>query len=213
MSLYRLLFVSAALFLGLVQIRADDKQQLTTPTESIAGMRPGVVTVDKLSTHYGKPAVVTRNGLLGLYGGEKESEVYGWFMVANPNYTVPDLAVETAQGSDRIDLVMAIGYDGFKTERGIACFATEDDLIKAYGKPDFAFAVPLNGFVLHEWYYIKLGISFDLAPTGPTPDRSVIAIYVTYPEFLERAVDIRKQYIKNGIGHDVTFSYSGGQQT
>ncbi len=204
--------LTAVLLLGLVGVRADEKK-LTTPVESLGGMRPGVTTLDKLSTKYGKPTVVTRNGLLGLYGGDKESEVYGWFMNANPNYTVPDLAVETAQGSDRIDLIMSIGYDGFKTEKGIACFATEDDVIKAYGKPDFVFAVPMNGFILRELYYIKLGVSFDLAPTGPTPDRSVVAIYVTYPEYLTRAVEIRKDYIKNGVGKDMTDAYAGDQAT
>jgi hypothetical protein len=168
------------------------------------------LTLDKLTAKYGKPDVTRNGGLLRLYGGAERSNAYGWFMVQNPNYTVPDLAVETAPDSDKIDLVMSIGYDGFKTQKGIACFQTEDELIKAYGKPSFAFAAPMNGFVLRELYYPELGISFDLAPTGPTNDRQIIAIYVTYPEFMKRAIELRKNFIKDGVGKEITYEYDGG---
>ncbi len=200
-----------AILLGLGAM-AEDK--LTPPTESLNGLRPGTLTIDQLTGRYGKPAITNNTGgLLGLYGGSKESQVFGWFMVQNPSYTVPDLVAETAKNSKRVDLLVSIGYEGFKTERGVACFASEADVIKAYGNPDFAFAVPMNGFVLRELYYPQLGISFDLAPTGPTTDRQVIAIYVTYPEFLRRAIDIRKDYINRGTGSDVTYAYRGGTAT
>lgn len=77
--------------------------------------------------------------------------LYGWFMVENPNYTVPDLAVEMQQGSDRVDQVMSIGHAGLKTEKGLGCFASEADMLKAYGTPDFVLAVPMQGFVLREF--------------------------------------------------------------
>jgi hypothetical protein len=169
--------------------------------------------VDSLVRRYGKPKLVERNGLLGLYGGDDESEVYGWFLIENPGYSVPDLVVETAPGSERVELVMAIGYDGIKTEKGLTCFASEEEVVKAYGTPDFAFAAPMNGVVLRELYYTRLGLSIDLAPTGPTPDRQVIAMYVTYPEYLARAIALRKELIEDGVGRDVTFSYRGGQES
>ena len=189
-------------------------EQLTTPQESLGGMRPGILSVDQLIGKLGKPAKADRDGLLGLYGGAAKSDVYGWFMVQNPNYTVPDLVAETAKGSKRVDLLMAIGYDGLKTERGVACFQNESAITAAYGKPDFAFAVPMNGFVLRELYYPRLGLSFDVAPTGPSPDENnVIAIYVTYPEFLQRAIEMRQSFIRQGIGKDVTVEYAGGRST
>lgn len=202
---HRLLTSLLVLLIGLSGVRAAET--LTTPVESLSGMRPGTLTTDELTKKLGKPALNQRGGLLGLYGGDKDSTLYGWFMVQNPQYTVPDLAVETAKGSNRVDLVMAIGYDGFKTEKGITCFNSEADVIKAYGKPEFAFAVPMQGFVLRELYYPSLGISFDLAPSQSSPDRQVIAIYVTYPEYLRRAIDIRKDYIKRNVGQDATADY------
>lgn len=181
----------------------------TTPPDSLGGLRPGTLTVDQLTTQYGKPEVVERGGLLELYGGAADSEVYGWFMVENPDYDIPDIVAETAPGSNRVDLVMAIGYDGVKTEKGVACYQSEAELIKAYGNPDFVFAAPMNGFVLREFYYITLGVSFDVAPVNSMGDREVVAIYVTYPEFLQRAVQIRKDYIGRGIGRDITKDYRG----
>jgi hypothetical protein len=197
--------------LGLGGITAE---KLTPPKESLNGLRPGTLTVKQVQDKVGKKPDVTKdNGLLPLYGGADKSILYGWFMVENPSYTVPDLAIETAKDSDRVDLVMAIGYDGLKTEKGVTCFMSEADLIKAYGSPQFVFAVPMQGFVLREFYYPELGISFDLAPTGATADRQIVAIYVTYPEYLQRAIQIRKDYIKNGVGQDVTLEYSGGVAT
>ncbi len=209
---HRFFAVALALFLGLVGVGAAT-ETLTPPQESLDGLRPGSLTVQQLTTKYGKPDVTRTGGLLRLYGGSQQSDAYGWFMTPNPQYTVPDLAVETATGSGRVDLVMSIGYDGLKTQKGITCFQTEDEVIKAYGKPDFAFATPMNGFVLREIYYPALGISFDLAPTGPTSDRQVIAIYVTYPEYLRRAIELRKSFIKDGTGTDVTYDYNGGTAT
>lgn len=188
-------------------------EKLTTPTESLNGLRPGTLTVNQLTERFGKPPVDTAGGLLQLYGGATDSRLYGWYMIENPSYTIPDLAVETEKGSNQVRLVMSIGYDGLKTARGIACFQTEDELIQAYGKPAFAFAVPMRGYVLRELYYPNLGISFDLAPTGPSSDRQIVAIYVTYPEYLQRAIDLRKQYIKDGTGQDVTYTYDGGKAT
>jgi len=198
------------LLVGLGSVRADS---LTTPPESLNGLRPGTLTVGDLTKQFGDPKVKDKGGLLKLYGGSTDSTMYGWFMVPNPNYTVPDLAVETAQGSNHVDLVMAIGYDGLKTEKGLACFAGEDVMLKAYGAPDFVFAVPMNGFVLREFYYVKQGISFDVAPANQGGDRQVIAIYVTYPEYLTRAIDLRKQYIDQGTGKDITSQYNGGIAT
>jgi hypothetical protein len=183
--------------------------QLTTPPESLNGLRPGNLTIDQLTTKYGKPDVTKTGGLLGLYGGSKDSLLYGWFLTPNPQYTVPDLAVETATGSDQVELVMSIGYDGLKTQKGVACFQTEAEVLKAYGKPDFAYSIPMHGFVLRELYYVNQGISFDLAPTGPSADRQVVAIYVTYPEYLQRAINIRKALIDRGTGTDVTGVYTG----
>lgn len=207
----RLLMGVLALVLGLAGVQAAD-QKLTAPPESLGGLRPGV-TIDQLNTRFGKPDVTAAGGLLQLYGGAKESNLFGWFMVKNPDYTVPDLAVETAENSKTVDLVMVIGYDGIKTERGVTCFQSEDDVIKAYGKPEFAFAVPMRGYVLRELYYPSLGISFDLAPTGPGPDRSVVAIYVTYPEYLTRAIGLRREYITSGVGKDITYAYDGGRES
>lgn len=200
--------VSAALGLG--SLAAD---KLTPPKESLNGLRPGTLTVKDVQDKMGKKADVSKDGgLLALYGGDQKSSLYGWFMVQNPSYTVPDLAIETAKDSDRVDLVMAIGYDGLKTEKGITCFQSEADVIKAYGAPQFVFAVPMQGFVLREFYYPDLGISFDMAPTGATSDRQVVAIYVTYPEYLQHAIAIRKDYIKNGVGQDITLDYNGGTE-
>ncbi|HEX2949335.1 MAG TPA: hypothetical protein VHV83_07175 [Armatimonadota bacterium] len=203
-----IMLVAITLLVGLGSAYAAEK--LTTPTESLNGLRPGTLTLGDLTTKYGKPAVTDKGSLLKLYGGSADSTLYGWFMVENPNYTVPDLAVETAKGSDRIDLVMAIGYDGLKTEKGVACFDSEARMLEVYGKPDFVFAVPMDGFVLREFYYVKLGISFDVAPVNQAGDRQIVAIYVTYPEFLTRAIDLRKQYIRDGTGQDITSRYQGG---
>ena len=212
MILQRVFAVGLALCLGLLGARAMG-EALTSPQESLDGLRPGSLTLSTLTQKYGKPDVTRNGGLLRLYGGADQSNAYGWFMTQNPQYTVPDLAVETPTDSDRIDLVMSIGYEGLKTQRGIACFQSEDDVIKAYGKPDFAFAAPMNGFTLRELYYPALGLSFDLAPTGPTNERQVIAIYVTYPEFLKRAIDLRKSFIKDDKGQDVTYEYNGSKAT
>ena len=203
----RILVGVMTLALGLGGVAAET---LTPPQESLNGLRPGSLTLADVQTQMGKkPDVTNDGGLLHLYGGPEESSLYGWFMIENPNYTVPDLAVETARDSDRVDLVMAIGYDGLKTEKGITCFASEDELIEAYGKPKFAFAVPMQGYVLYEVYYPQLGISFDLAAIGTSTQREVIAIYVTYPENLQRAIELRKQYIEQGVGKDVTAAYGG----
>ncbi|MHB0937213.1 MAG: hypothetical protein ACYDCO_02250 [Armatimonadota bacterium] len=196
--------------LGLGGLCADTR---TPPTESLNGLRPGTLTVDELQKTYGKPDVTNDGGLLGLYGGAENSSLYGWFMVENPSYTVPDLAVETAKDSSRVDLVMAIGYDGLKTEKGVTCFQSEEELIKAYGAPDFVFAVPMQGFVLRELYYVDLGISFDVAPMDAGGDRAVAAIYVTYPEYLQSAIEIRKKYIDQGVGRDITGEYNGVTNT
>jgi hypothetical protein len=189
------------------------QEQLTTPKESLSGLRPGTLTLGQLQDKMGKPDVSDQGGLLGLYGGSTTSEIYGWYMVENPNYTIPDLAVETAKDSDRIDLVMSIGYEGLKTEKGVGCFDSQDDVLKAYGKPDFAFAVPMNGIVLRELYYPKLGLSFDVAPLGPNADLEVVAIYITYPEYMQRAIEIRHKYIADGTGKDITYVFDGGTAT
>lgn len=208
----RLLITVVVLVMGLGSFRAEEK--LTSPPESLNGLRPGTLMLDEISEKMGKPDVVQPGGLLELYGGAAESHAYGWFMVDNPDYTVPDLAVETAEGSDRVDLVMAIGYEGFETEKGLTCFMTEEELVAAYGKPDYAFAVPMQGFVLRELYYVDEGISFDLAPAGPgTSERQIIAIYVTYPEYLKKAITLRNEYIEQGIGRNITEMYLVGLLT
>ncbi|HOF86900.1 MAG TPA: hypothetical protein PLZ36_02190 [Armatimonadota bacterium] len=208
----RLLILGLALCLGVGQLQAQTKR--TAPPESLNGLRPGTLTLDDLTAKMGKPDMVQTGGMLELYGGPADSEAYGWFMIDNPGYTVPDLAVETARGSDRVDLVMAIGFDGLKTEKGITCFMTEREMLDAYGKPDFVFAVPMQGFTLREFYYINQGISFDVAPLGPgSAERQVIAIYVTYPEYLKDAVALRHTYISEGIGRDITTSYLPGTNT
>lgn len=188
-------------------------ETLTSPPESLNGLRPGTLTIDDVQKTYGKPDVTTDGGLLGLYGGAEESRLYGWYMIENPSYTVPDLAVETASGSKRVDLVMAIGFDGLKTEKGLTCFQSEEELIRAYGVPDFVFAVPMQGFVLRELYYVDLGISFDVAPMDAGGDRAIAAIYVTYPEYLRTAIEIRKKYISQGVGRDITNEYKGVTNT
>lgn len=208
---HRILVGVLTLLLGLTGLCAEDTR--TAPKESLNGLRPGTLTIDDLNTRFGKPDVTNTGGLLGLYGGAEQSQLYGWFMIENPNYTVPDLAVETATDNKRVDLVMAIGYDGLRTEKGITCFMSEADVIKAYGAPTFAFAVSMQGYVLRELYYPELGISFDVAPAGSGSDRAVMAIYVTYPEFLTRAIKIRQDYIKDGVGRDITSLYAGGTQT
>jgi hypothetical protein len=186
-------------------------ETLTSPPESLNGLHPGSLTLSDLTKKYGDPTVKNKGSLLQLYGGSANSSFYGWFMVPNPSYTIPDLAVETAAGSDKIDLVMAIGYDGLKTQKGIACFQSSDDLVSAYGKPDFIFEIPMQRFILHEYYYTKLGISFDVAiPSQSGGTGKIVAIYVTYPEFLQRAIALRKQYIGQGTGKDATASYQGG---
>jgi len=207
---HRIVIGIMTVVLGLGGVCAD---KLTPPPESLNGLRPGTLTVKDLNDKYGKPDVTNDGGLLGLYGGAEQSNLYGWFMVQNPNYTVPDLAVETAKDSDRVDLVMSIGYDGLKTEKGIACFQSEDDVIKAYGQPDFVFAVPMQGFVLRELYYVDEGISFDMAPMDAGGDRAVAAIYVTYPEYLRQAIAIRQKYISQGVGQDITNQYKGTTAT
>lgn len=195
------------LLVGLGSVRAAEK--LTTPPESLNGLRPGTLTVADLTKQFGDPAVTDTGGLLGLYGGAENSALYGWFMVENPNYTVPDLAVETAKGSNRVDLVMAIGYDGLKTKKDITCFNTEDEMLDAYGRPDYVFAVPMQGYTLREFYYVNQGISFDVAPIGPNSARQIIAIYVTYPEYLKGAIQMRRDFIREGTGSDVTAQYQG----
>jgi hypothetical protein len=210
--LHRIVVTFMVLCMGLGTLRAEVKR--TAPAESLNGLRPGTLTVDELAEKMGKPDMVQPGGMLELYGGSEGSEAYGWFMIDNPSYSVPDLAVETAEGSDRVDLVMAIGYEGLKTEKGITCFMTEEEMLKAYGKPDFVFAVPMQGFTLREFYYVKQGISFDVAPTGQgSTERQVIAIYVTYPEYMADAVKLRNDYIERGIGKDITTSYLPGQNT
>ncbi len=213
MSLLQRFFVTIMVMsMGLGNLQAAPTR--TTPPESLNGLRPGTLTVDKMTAKMGKPDLTVTGGMLELYGGTAESETYGWFMVENPDYSVPDLAVETAQGSNRIDLVMAIGFEGLKTNKGITCFMTEEEVVKAYRQPDFVFAVPMQGFVLRELYYVKLGISFDLAPVSQNSDeRQVIAIYVTYPEYLTGAISLRRDYISRGTGRDITSSYKPGTNT
>lgn len=211
-SVHRFIIAIMVMGMGLGSLQAATTR--TAPPESLNGLRPGTLTVNQVSEKIGKPDLTATGGMLELYGGSTDSEAYGWFMVDNPDYSVPDLAVETAQGSNRVDLIMAIGFDGLKTEKGITCFMTEDEVIKAYGHPDFVFAVPMQGFVLRELYYVKQGISFDLAPTSPDSDeRQVIAIYVTYPEFMSSAVKLRHDYIRRGIGKDITDNYQPGEDT
>lgn len=206
-----MIMVVALVFLTVGYLSAATN--MTTPKESLGGLRPGVTTIQQLNDKLGKPDVTESKGLLGLYGGDKESKMYGWYMIENPNYTVPDLAVETPKGSNRIDLIMSIGFEGLKTEKGIGCFQKQKAVINAYGPPVFAYAVQMNSFVLRELYYPDLGLSFDLAPTGPTPDDyEVIAVYVSYPEYMQRAIAMRKQFINEGTGKDVTYIYRGGQE-
>jgi hypothetical protein len=196
----------AALGLGAL---AASAATLTTPPESLSGLRPGM-PLQKLIDMIGKPDLTQRGGLLGLYGGAKDSTLYGWYAVADPDYTIPDLAVEVPKGSTTIELVMAIGFDGLVTEKDITCFSTEAEVVKAYGKPEYAFQMTLDGgTVLRELYYTDLGISFDLVPLGAADGRTVVAIYVTYPEYLKQAIDIRREYIKEGTGKDVTAEYHG----
>lgn len=199
------------LLVGLSGLRAAER--LTTPRESLNGLRPGTLTVQDLTKKFGDPDVTDKGGLLELYGGASDSQLYGWFMIENPDYDIPDLAIETARGSNHVDLVMSIGYDGLKTEKEIACFDSEKKMLDTYGKPDFVFSVPMQGYVLREFYYVNQGISFDVAPVNQNGDRQVIAIYVTYPEYLRRAIDLRKQYIKDGTGKDITTTYMGGVST
>ncbi|MHB9024046.1 MAG: hypothetical protein ACYC7E_07690 [Armatimonadota bacterium] len=203
---------SLVLLVGLLMLvgSAMAQDSLTTPLDSIGGLRPGTLTLDQMVDKYGRPDATADGGMLGLYGGSQESEAYGWFMIENPDYSVPDLAVETAPDSTRVDLVMALGYDGVKTEKGVSCFTSEADLIKAYGNPEFAFSVPVSNTTLRELYYVNQGISFDVAPVGPNGEQQVIAIYVTYPEYLKRAVTIRKDYIERGVGADITEIYTRG---
>ncbi|HEY3417504.1 MAG TPA: hypothetical protein VGM23_11525 [Armatimonadota bacterium] len=207
-------FTSVLLMVGLLMLvgSAWADTQLTTPPDSIAGLRPGTLTLDQMVDKYGKPDATADGGMLALYGGSEQSQAYGWFMVQNPDYTVPDLAVETAAGSNRVDLVMALGYDGFKTEKGVSCFNSEADLLKAYGTPDYAFSVPVNNTTLRELYYVNQGISFDVAPVGENGGLQVIAIYVTYPEYMKNAITIRKQYIDRGVGTDITDTYTKGEE-
>jgi hypothetical protein len=205
----RVLVMIMVMCMGLGALWAAE-DELTPPQESLSGLRPGNnLTVDMIEEKLGRPDVVSTNGLLRFYGGGTDSEVFGWFMIENPQYTVPDLIVETEPNSNRIDLVMAIGYDGLATEKGLTCFQTESEMTNAYGDPDFAFAVPMNGIMLHEVYYPELGLSFDLAPVGMGAERQIVAIYVTYPEHMQRAVEQRRQYIKDGVGSDITSQYSG----
>lgn len=207
-----LLFVIAVIFLAVGSASAAVSR--TPPKESLGGLRPGAMTIDALIGKLGKPNVTENKGLLALYGGERDSTAYGWYMIENPSYTIPDLVVETPRGSDRIDLVMSIGYEGLKTEKGIGCFSRQDEVIAAYGKPDFAYALPMDGFVLREFYYPELGLSFDLAPTGPTPgEYEVIAVYVSYPEYMKSAITLRQQFLKEGTGRDITAEYRGGRAT
>ena len=196
----------ALLLLGLGSLRATT---LTTPPEALNGLRPGTLTLDALQAKFGTPSTNKKGNLLGLYGGTTDSSLFGWFMVQNPSYTVPDLAVETAKGSTHVDLVMSLGYAGLKTKKGLACFATESTLTQTYGKPDFVFSVPMNSYTLREFYYVDQGISFDVAPINQNGDRQVIAIYVTYPEYLRTAIQLRKKYIEQGTGKDITGSYMG----
>lgn len=203
----RIVLLAITLLVGWGSVLAE---KLTTPPESLNGLRPGTLTLTDLTEKFGKPDVTDNGNLLSLYGGSESSMLYGWFMVENPNYTVPDLAVEVPKGGEKVELVMSIGYDGLKTEKGVACFDSEARMLEVYGKPDFVFAVPMQGFTLREFYYVKQGISFDVAPVNQAGDRQVVAIYVTYPEYLRRAIELRKKYINEGTGQDVTSRYQGG---
>ena len=206
----RILVGMLTLALGLGGVCAET---LTPPVESLNGLRPGTLTVPQVRERMNKaPDVTNDGGLLGMYGGAENSRLYGWFLVENPSYTVPDLAVETAKDSDRVDLVMAIGHDGLRTEKGVTCFMSAEEVTKAYGAPEFVFAVPMQGFLLRELYYPELGLSIDIAPIGPSADLQVVAIYVTYPEYMRRAIELRRQYIKDGVGKDITSTYNGSRE-
>ncbi|HEX2949336.1 MAG TPA: hypothetical protein VHV83_07180 [Armatimonadota bacterium] len=180
---------------------------IASPTESLAGLTPGINTIADASRLYGVYNVRLPGDFLAYLGGPYASHAYRW--TNGLNGKVPGLIIETAIGSPRIDAVVVDEYPGLATSCGLMALTPERSVLSLYGSPNYAYEITLgNNRVFRELYFIDRGLLVVLGHEFGIPNWTVSRIILTYPTYLRNAVSKRYRYALNGqYVEDVICSY------
>jgi len=195
------------LFIGLSSLLPAQAFTLLPPTESLAGLTPGVSTMaDAVRLHGAFD--ITVPGIVEQYaGGNPATDQHRWSL--GPSLGKPGLLVETSRRSKLIEVVMIDTYPGLSTKSGLTSLVSDGRAIELYGLPDYAFEFSGDDCWFREMYYIDQGLLLMLNQVPGRPNWTITKVILTYPTYLRNAVSLRERYALSGCGvvDDITSTY------
>jgi len=179
---------------------------LTPPTESLGGLRPGVSTLADAQQVYGNHGLAFIGGMEAFAGGSRGTKAYRW--TPGPTYYAPGLIAETPIGSTLITTVALDRYAGHRTSRGLTTFISDSEVNDLYGQPDFAFERQVDYHTILELYYFDEGLLIVLNEVPNRPNWTVTQIILTYPAYLRVKVGLRTREAQSAQNvRDITRLY------
>jgi hypothetical protein len=194
-----------SLLLGLVNLpgMAAGKQP---PSESLAGLRPGVSTIRDAVQRYGAQSIILPGWTEFYAGGGRATHAYNWTISAG--YGARALSVETTIGENTVNVVMVDRYPALSTSRGLRVFMPESDAWAHYGMPDFVFEWTVLRPSVVELFYLDEGLIVVLSQVPGRRNWTITKLILTYPGNLNNAVAMRaRQALATREVEDITQSY------
>jgi len=194
-----------SLLLGLVS-QPGMASRPQSPSESLAGLVPGVNTVRDAVQRFGAYDIVLPGWTEFYAGGGRATHAYNWTIGAT--YGDQALSVESTIGENTLNVVMVDRYPALATSRGLRVFMPDYEALARYGMPDFAFEwTVLNPSVI-ELFYIDKGLIIVLSQVPGLRNWTITKLILTYPGYLNNAVAMReRQALATHDVTDITRSY------
>ena len=172
---------------GMVTTTPGRAFPVTYPTEQLAGLWPGISTLDDAVRLYGAYDIAMSGRVTGYAGGSLATKAYRWS--PGPTYGSPGLVVETPIGSSQIITVMIDAYPGLGTSLGLTPLTSDLNAVKLYGLPDYVFKYQFEGFNSGlEMFYLREGLLVLATGVPSRPNWTITKIILTSPTYLQNAV-------------------------
>ncbi len=188
---------------GMYPVRAAEP---SPARESLAGLTPGVSTIDDAVHACGSYDVVLPGEVTAYAGGSYATRGFMWA----PGSTLSSigLVVETPAKSKTVSAIMLAFDPRWSTARGLRVLAPEREVARLYGAPTFAFELHDADVRVRELHYPDLGLLVGMAWSPGRAGWCVSHLIVAPPETLYAGVAYRARLAFIGTAvEDITYAY------
>ena len=208
-SAYYALLISFLLLVGLAGARPGLTAGVAPPpppSESLAGLVPGVSRVSDAVNQFGAYDIILPGFAEFFVGGGRATKSYEWSIGLTLGQRI--LTVEATIGEEVINLVIADQHPGLATSRGLRPLLPEHAAWELYGMPDFAFEWTFFQPSILELFYLDEGLILIMKQVPGRLNWTITRIILTYPSYLGNAVVLRvRESLATHNVRDITYSY------